>query len=40
MDRLTDMTFLKSFTGGNPYKIKKYISLFIYNCPGQLKIMK
>ena len=40
MDRLTDMTFLNSFTGGNPDKMKKYISMFLSNCPGQLQLMK
>jgi HPt (histidine-containing phosphotransfer) domain-containing protein len=40
MDRLTNLTFLNSFTGGNPEKIKKYISMFLTYCPGQLATMK
>jgi HPt (histidine-containing phosphotransfer) domain-containing protein len=35
-----DLTFLKSFTGGNPEKIKKYISMFLNHCPSQLVTMK
>lgn len=40
MDRITDMTFLTSFTGGNPDKMKKYISMFLNYCPTQLSAMK
>ena len=40
MERTTDMTFLKSFTGGNPDKMKKYISMFLNYCPSQLQTMK
>ncbi|HQW23930.1 MAG TPA: Hpt domain-containing protein [Bacteroidia bacterium] len=40
MERTTDMTFLKSFTGGNPDKMKKYISMFLSYCPGQIQTMK
>src|SRR5690242_3759492 len=40
MERTTDMTFLKSFTGGNPDKMKKYISMFLSYCPGQLQTMQ
>jgi HPt (histidine-containing phosphotransfer) domain-containing protein len=40
MERKTDMTFLNSFTGGNPDKIKKYVTMFITLCPGQLEQMK
>jgi HPt (histidine-containing phosphotransfer) domain-containing protein len=40
MAQTTDMTFLKSFTGGNPEKIKKYISMFLNYCPSQLDTMK
>lgn len=39
MERITDMTFLKSFTGGNPDKMKKYISMFLSYCPSQLQTM-
>ncbi len=35
----TDLTFLESFTGGNPEKMKKYMSMFIQICPGQLTQM-
>jgi HPt (histidine-containing phosphotransfer) domain-containing protein len=34
------MTFLKTFTGGNPDKMKKYISMFLQLCPGQLETMQ
>jgi len=40
MDRFTDMTFLKNFTGGNPEKIKKYVSMFLQLCPDQLNVMQ
>jgi HPt (histidine-containing phosphotransfer) domain-containing protein len=40
MERKTDMTFLTSFTGGNPDKMKKYITMFLNYCPGQLTLMK
>ncbi len=32
-DRVTDMNFLKSFTGGNPEKQKKYVGMFLENAP-------
>lgn len=35
----TDLTFLESFTGGNPDKMKKYMNMFIQLCPGQLTLM-
>lgn len=40
MERITDMTFLNSFTGGNPEKVKKYVNMFLTYCPGQLSAMK
>ncbi|MFN8165142.1 MAG: Hpt domain-containing protein [Bacteroidia bacterium] len=40
MDKITDMTFLKSFTAGNADKMKKYISMFLSYCPGQLQTMQ
>lgn len=40
MDRVTDMTFLNSFTGGNPDKVKKYVTMFLNYCPSQLSAMK
>lgn len=39
MQKETDLTFLESFTGGNPEKMKKYMSMFIQMCPGQLSLM-
>ncbi|MFN8145726.1 MAG: Hpt domain-containing protein [Bacteroidia bacterium] len=39
MDRQSDLTFLRSFTGGNPEKIKKYVSMFLQLCPAQLETM-
>lgn len=39
MGAVTDMTFLKTFTGGNPEKIKKYVGMFLQHCPGQLENM-
>lgn len=38
-DRITDLTFLQSFTGGNKDKINKYINIFLQMCPGQLDAM-
>ncbi len=40
MTKTIDLTFLNTFTGGNRDKMKKYISMFLSNCPGQLQIMK
>jgi CheY-like chemotaxis protein len=31
--QVTDMTFLKQFTGGNPDKQKKYVGMFLENAP-------
>jgi HPt (histidine-containing phosphotransfer) domain-containing protein len=39
-DRITDLTFLQSFTGGNRDKVKKYINIFLQMCPGQLDAMQ
>jgi HPt (histidine-containing phosphotransfer) domain-containing protein len=39
MTKKTDLTFLTSFTGGNPDKMKKYIKMFLDNCPKQLILM-
>ncbi|MBK6838367.1 MAG: Hpt domain-containing protein [Bacteroidetes bacterium] len=39
MDRQSDLTFLRTFTGGNPDKIKKYVSMFLQLCPTQLATM-
>ncbi len=39
MTQETDLTFLESFTGGNPEKMKKYMNMFIQMCPGQLSLM-
>ena len=38
-ERITDLTFLQSFTGGNKDKINKYINIFLQMCPGQLDAM-
>ena len=40
MEKVIDMTFLTSFTSGNPEKIKKYVSMFLSYCPSQLDAMK
>ena len=40
MSKTINLTFLNSFTGGNPEKIKKYISMFLNYAPGQLSMMK
>lgn len=32
-EQVTDMNFLKQFTGGNPDKMKKYIGMFLDNAP-------
>lgn len=40
MTKTINLTFLNTFTGGNPDKIKKYVMMFINHCPGQLVIMK
>jgi len=34
---VTDMQFLKQFTGGNPEKQKKYVGMFLENAPKLLK---
>ncbi len=36
-DQVTDMNFLKQFTGGNPDKQQKYINMFLVNGPELLK---
>ncbi len=40
MERITDLTFLTAFTGGNSEKMKKYIRMFVTSCPEQLLKMK
>jgi HPt (histidine-containing phosphotransfer) domain-containing protein len=40
MTKTIDLTFLTTFTGGNPDKMKKYITMFLNYCPGQLNTMK
>ena len=40
MTKTINLTFLNTFTGGNPEKIKKYVLMFINHCPGQLTAMK
>jgi HPt (histidine-containing phosphotransfer) domain-containing protein len=39
-ERITDLTFLQSFTGGNTEKMNKYINIFLQMCPGQLDAMQ
>jgi len=36
-DQVTDMQFLQQFTGSNPEKRNKYISMFLENCPKLLQ---
>lgn len=40
MERITDLSFLETFSGGNRDKMKKYISMFIQLCPNALQSMK
>ncbi len=40
MERITDLTFLNTFAGGNKDKMKKYISMFLQLCPNSLTNMK
>ena len=40
MSKSINLTFLNSFTGGNPEKVKKYISMFLNYCPPLLATMK
>ena len=37
METLADLTFLKSFTGGDPEKMKKYIGLFLSGADPSIK---
>ena len=39
-DRITDLTFLQSFTGGNKEKMNKYMNIFLQLCPTQLEAMQ
>ena len=39
-DKVTDMAFLKQFTGGNPDKMNKYIGMFLDNAPKLLATIK
>jgi HPt (histidine-containing phosphotransfer) domain-containing protein len=40
MTKTINLAFLTQFTGGNADKMKKYITMFLNYCPGQLKTMK
>ncbi|MFM2136459.1 MAG: hypothetical protein RL021_1859 [Bacteroidota bacterium] len=40
MEKVTDLTFLQGFAGGNADKMKKYISMFLQLCPASLDKMK
>lgn len=37
---MTDLTFLKQFTGDNPEKLKKYINMFLTAAPGMMDNME
>lgn len=39
MGTATDLTFIKSFTGGDPAKIKKYVGMFLAMAPGSMEQM-
>jgi signal transduction histidine kinase/DNA-binding response OmpR family regulator len=39
-DKVTDMSFLKQFTGGNPEKMQKYIGMFLDNAPKLMDSME
>lgn len=36
-DKVTDLTFLGSFTGSDPQKIKRYVQMFLDRAPEQLE---
>ncbi|CAN5332834.1 hypothetical protein BH09BAC1_BH09BAC1_08020 [soil metagenome] len=36
-DKVTDLTFLGSFTGNDPQKIKRYVQMFLDRAPDQLE---
>ena len=40
MDKITDLTFLKSFTSGDQSKLTKYITMFVNGAQGSLEQMK
>lgn len=37
MDRISNLDFLKDFTGGDKAKMEKYINMFLKNIPGLLE---
>lgn len=37
---VTDLSFLKNFTGGDNEKVKKYVSMFLSRAPEQLTAIK
>lgn len=39
-DKVIDLTFLQTFTGGSKEKMSKYINIFLQMCPGQLDAMQ
>ncbi len=36
-DKVTDLTFLGSFTGNDPQKIKRYVQMFLDRAPEQVE---
>ncbi|MFM2206451.1 MAG: hypothetical protein RL213_426 [Bacteroidota bacterium] len=40
MEKVTDLTFLNGFSGGNADKVKKYVSMFLQLCPASLDKLK
>ena len=37
---MTDLTFLRQFTGNNPEKMKKYINMFVASAPTMVSSME
>ena len=40
MDRVTDLTFLKDFSKGDPERMKKYMQMFINLAPASIEKIK
>lgn len=40
MGTVTDLTFIKSFTSGDPAKIKKYVGMFLAMAPSSMEQME
>lgn len=40
MEKITDLTFLKSFTGGDKGKMTKYINMILNSGPSSIRLME